>query len=209
MLNVKSFALIMIAVIVSFMGFCVENIFTAFTHGFLSNKNMVLPFLWGYGLAILVLYLLFGTPQNPLFFGKKIHLVGKWRKYLYYFTVAFLGVSIGEIALGFATEKICNIIWWDYSIIPLHITRYTSVPTSCGFSFLIMIFMRYFFNPLLNYFSSMNPQALRVLALSLAFMLSVDMINSALYMMNHNNTLQIWRIDVKQQLHNILADIFP
>jgi hypothetical protein len=86
------YALIMVMVVVSLLGFCVESIFTGFTHGFLSNKNMVLPFLWGYGLAILLLYILFGTPEQPLWFTKQTNFSSKTQKYVYYFIIAFFGV---------------------------------------------------------------------------------------------------------------------
>lgn len=196
--NKTKYALIMVMVVVSLLGFCVESIFTGFTHGFLSNKNMIFPFLWGYGLAILLLYVLFGTPENPLWFTKATNFTNKTQKYVYYFIIAFFGVCIGEILLGYLVEFSCDIIWWDYSIIPFNITKYTSVPTSTAFASLIFIFMRYIFNPLLDRFSSMNYTALKVIAISFATVLTLDMINSALYMLIKRNTLQIWKIKFKK-----------
>lgn len=196
--NKTKYALIMVMVVVSLLGFCVESIFTGFTHGFLSNKNMIFPFLWGYGLAILLLYVLFGTPENPLWFTKATNFTNKTQKYVYYFIISFFGVCIGEILLGYLVEFSCDIIWWDYSIIPFNITKYTSVPTSTAFASLIFIFMRYIFNPLLDRFSSMNYTALKVIAISFATVLTLDMINSALYMLIKRNTLQIWKIKFKK-----------
>lgn len=192
------YALIMVMVVVSLLGFCVESIFTGFMHGFLNNKNMVLPFLWGYGLAILLLYVLFGTPECPLWFTKPTNFTSRTEKYVYYFIIAFFGVCIGEIILGYLVEATCNIVWWDYSILPLNITKYTSVPTSTGFASLIFIFMRYIFNPLLDRFSSMNYTALKFIAISFATVLTLDMINSAIYMLIKRQTLQIWKIKFKK-----------
>ena len=192
------YALIMVMVVVSLLGFCVESIFTVFMHGFLNNKNMVLPFLWGYGLAILLLYVLFGTPECPLWFTKPTNFTSRTEKYVYYFIIAFFGVCIGEIILGYLVEATCNIVWWDYSILPLNITKYTSVPTSTGFASLIFIFMRYIFNPLLDRFSSMNYTALKFIAISFATILTLDMINSAIYMLIKRQTLQIWKIKFKK-----------
>ena len=192
------YALIMVMVVVSLLGFCVESIFTGFMHGFLNNKNMVLPFLWGYGLAILLLYVLFGTPECPLWFTKPTNFTSRTEKYVYYFIIAFFGMCIGEIILGYLVEATCNIVWWDYSILPLNITKYTSVPTSTGFASLIFIFMRYIFNPLLDRFSSMNYTALKFIAISFATVLTLDMINSAIYMLIKRQTLQIWKIKFKK-----------
>lgn len=207
MTNTKSLALILIVVLVSLLGFIVENVFTSFTHGFIDNRNMVLPFLLGYGLAVLTIYKLFGTPKNPLFWGKSIDVSNSHLSVLYYFIIAFLCVSVGEIILGYLIEWTCDIIWWDYTAIPLHITRYTSIPTSTLFALLITVFMRHLFDPLLNSFSKMNPKILSVLALSLIVLLSIDFINSGIYMFKNHNTLRIWHIDFKKSIKQMLLEL--
>ena len=62
------FALIMTAVVVGLIGFCVENIWLAFSKGFMDNRSMCLPFLFGYGIAMIAVYVLFGQLHRPLFF---------------------------------------------------------------------------------------------------------------------------------------------
>lgn len=195
MVETKVFALIMVIVVVSFLGFCVENIFISINHGFIDNRNMILPFLLGYGFSVLAYYILFGTPQKPLFFGNEISISSVFNSTIYCFVISFVGVCIGEILLGYLTEWCCDIIWWDYSKIPLHITRYTSVPTSFGFATLITIFMKYLFNPLLAAFSKINPAILCLLSTILLLLLTLDMMNSAFYMLKNHCTLKIWRFD--------------
>lgn len=201
MVETKTFALIMVIVVVSFLGFCVENIFISINHGFIDNRNMMLPFLLGYGFAVLAYYILFGTPQKPLFFGNEISISSTFNSTAYCFVISFIGVCIGEILLGHLTEWCCDIIWWDYSQIPMHITRYTSVPTSFGFATLITIFMKYLFNPLLSTFSKINPTILAILSTTLLLLLSLDMLNSAFYMLKNHNTLRIWRLDIDKITH--------
>lgn len=46
MLIQKIYALCMIMVIISFLGFVVENIWIAGTKGFMDNRGIFLPFLW-------------------------------------------------------------------------------------------------------------------------------------------------------------------
>lgn len=203
----NTYSLILVLIVISFMGFCVENIFTALTHGFINNKNMILPFLWGYGLALLALYKLFGTPSNPLCFGSQISFSSKAKGNLYYFCVAFIGVCIGEILLGYAVEIICNVIWWDYSMIPLHITKYTSIPTSLGFALIIFLFMRYAFEQLLNRFSALNIKVLKTVSITHAVLLSIDMLNSGLYMLINQNFLSIWRVDFPKSLLHIIMEL--
>ena len=77
--------------LISLLGFIVENLWMLTRSGFIDNRNMNLPFLLGYGLAVVGMYLLIGTP-------KKGH-------FLFYFTIVFFMVSFGEIALGFLVES--------------------------------------------------------------------------------------------------------
>lgn len=188
-------ALILIIVLVSFLGFIVENVSsTVFNHK-IDNRNMVLPFLLGYGLAIFVIFKLFGTPNAPLFFGKEIAINGNFKSLLYYFAISFLCVSIGELILGHFIEWSCQIKWWDYTALPLHVTQYTSIPTSTVFALLITVFMKCMFSPLLDSFSKINPTLLTALSLALIILLSIDFIHSAIYMFTHHTTLNLWRIE--------------
>ena len=79
---------IALVIVVSFLGFCLENIWLLFRNGQIDNRNMNLPFLIGYGAAILIIYFLLGIPQKG-----KVWL---------FFLATFLIVSVGEILLGFA-----------------------------------------------------------------------------------------------------------
>lgn len=65
-------ALGLVIAVVSFLGFAVENIWLAITKGYIDNRNMCLPFLLGYGLAVAVIYLLFGTPKKLWVLGRSI-----------------------------------------------------------------------------------------------------------------------------------------
>lgn len=47
---------ILMAVLVSFLGFVVEDGWLALTKGYIDNRNMHLPFLFGYGIAMVGLY---------------------------------------------------------------------------------------------------------------------------------------------------------
>lgn len=96
--------------IIAFLGFILENIWLAFTKGYVDNRNMSMPFLFGYGMAVISIYSVFGLPQDMTLFGRIA--VGRHSGALY-FTAVFFAVSIGEIVLGNALKftdcggKIC------------------------------------------------------------------------------------------------------
>ncbi len=187
-------AMCMLITVVSFLGFWVENTFIAFTGGYMDNRNVLFPFLLGYGLAIMALYFMFGTPQNPRFFGIDIRSKNMLFNILNYFLIVFLCVSIGECLLGTFVEKTCGIVWWNYSGIPLHITKYTSIPTSIGFAFLITVFMGCFCEPLLRAFSKMNKKLLYTLAIIFMVLLIGDFLFSAARMFSTGKLMKIWKI---------------
>ena len=194
----KGFALIMVVIIVSFAGFWIENIFTAYKKGVMTNRNMLLPFLLGYGLFIWGLYSLFGTPNKPAFFGIPLIFSSSFISFAYYFIISFLLVCMGEITLGSLTEFACGIIWWNYTDIPLHITKYTSVPTSLAFATIITVFMKLLFNPLLEIFISSDKHLLPILSIGLISFLSLDFIHSGIYMYKNRKLLDIWKINFRK-----------
>ena len=91
------------AAVVSFLGFVVENIWLAMTKGYINNRNMNAPFLLGYGLLILFMYAVFGTPAALRMFAKE---KVRWKRYLVYFLCSFAVVCVGEIVLGIVVERL-------------------------------------------------------------------------------------------------------
>ncbi len=131
-------------IIISFIGFWFEDIWMVLRHGVLDNRNMYLPFLIGYGLAIVGIYYVIGTPKK-LF--NKYELKTPYNFILYALLMMMI-VSVGEVVLGTTVENVLGYKYWDYTKIPLHITSYTSVPTSVGFSIVITLFMNFIYDPL-------------------------------------------------------------
>ncbi len=193
----KVFSLCLIITILSFLGFCVENIWLAMTKGYINNRNMYLPFLLGYGLAVIAIYLIFGTPLSPRLFKHCLKTDNTFTNNFIYFLIVFVCVAVGECLLGTIIEKTCDIVWWNYSNIPLHITKYTSIPTATFFSLLITIFMRYFFVPLNNLFTKTNSKLLYILVLILMTAMFVDFLHSAIRMYRTHELMKLWRIQLK------------
>ena len=85
---------LMIVIICSFIGWVVENLWIMLRFGYFDNRNMFCPFLLGYGLAIFIIFLLFGNPKD-------------YPDIEYFFKV-FIFVSISELMLGYSFEYICG-----------------------------------------------------------------------------------------------------
>ncbi len=193
------YALGIMAAIVSFLGFVVENIWLAFTKGYIDNRNMNAPFLVGYGMLILAMYFILGTPGDLLILGKIKHSIPKWMAVIIYFVLSFFVVCIAEIALGVIFEKVSGIQYWNYSMIPLHFTQYTSVPTSIGFALLITIFMGSVFTHLMSLIMRMNPRLMKWLSIILVIIMLGDLIINFYQMITSRTFVRKWRIYVKKK----------
>ncbi len=164
----------LLIVVVSFIGFVVENVWLSFTKGYIDNRNMNLPFLLGYGLACVAVYLLIGTPSEMMLLGRFPVRVTRRRKIVLYFLCLMFLISVGEILLGKITEKLCHIEYWNYTAIPLHITKYTSIPTSTGFASAATLFMGRYFSPLMETFRSLNKSYASIAAAAFLICLTAD-----------------------------------
>lgn len=186
---------VMIAVI-AFLGYITENTWLAITKGYIDNRNMNAPFLLGYGVMVLAIYFLFGTPQNLADWGIMRYIPEGAASYLFYYVLSFLLVSVGEILLGTTVEKICGIEYWNYEWIPFHLTKYTSLPTSVMFAGIITFFMSNLFDPIMRGLLKMDPQRIKVISVVLTTLLVWDFIASFHKMYQKQDFNLIWKYEL-------------
>jgi uncharacterized membrane protein len=185
-MTIKTFgAACLMVIAVSFIGFLTENIWLFLTKHTIDNRNMTLPFLFGYGLTAIALYFIIGIPDGT-------HDVK-------YFISASIIVMLGEITLGTAVEHICHINYWNYSWIPLHITKYTSIPTTFLFATAITIFMGRFWNPMMGFFLRIESTGIYIFAAFFAAVLFVDMLHSFIKMYQNKALYYVWQIEFKSK----------
>lgn len=177
----RVFYFILMAVLISFLGFMLENIWLAVTKGFIDNRNMRFPFLWGYGLFISGLYILMGIPEDFVLSALP-EMKSTAARYISYFAVVFLIVSAGEIFLGKTTEDLFGFYYWNYERLPLHLTRYTSVPTSTGFALIITFFMSECYMPIMYALEKIPLEIAKPVAVIGAVVLTWDLITSFIKM---------------------------
>lgn len=183
-------AYLFMIVVVSFMGWVVENAWLLLRKGFMDNRNMNLPFLLGYGIACVGIFIILGKPK----------------KFWIYFLECFFLISAGEIIMGSLMEKICGFEWWNYNSIPLHITKYTSIPTSCAFALAVTLFMKYCFTPLLTVFNKHSSKFITGLASVLVIVLVADLSFSFVQMYKIHGLYEKWQIPLAQMpLHRIFS----
>lgn len=196
-INYSVGAMLIMTAFISFLGFALENIWLTVRKGYMDNRNMFAPFLLGYGVAVMGFYLLLGTPENP-----RVYRMNHWQndpnlRLAAYFIIVFLCVSLGEILLGKTIEKVCGVILWDYTSIPLHITRYTSIPTSIGFSVIIIVFMDCFFERIMDLIMRVDPAVALFAGAALGIIMVVDFFVNAVRMIKTHSMMTVWRLDIE------------
>ena len=189
--------MVLTAAVISFLGFVLENIWLLLSKGVADNRNMSLPFLAGYGIGVVGLYLLLGTPRKPLPHLRKrmgVMRIPLWVRYALYFLVSFVAVTAAEVVLGAAFEYVMGFAYWDYSELPLTITRYSSVLTSAGFALIITLFMSFAMERLIGVLSRLPLKISLPLSVSLGALMTADMLLSfyIMYIEKEHNIL--WQI---------------
>ena len=149
-------------------------------------------------IAIILIYLILGTPEELRFLKHRVHIESKMVRIVLYLIGVMLCVSIGEILLGKLVEHVCGFQWWNYSKLPLHITQYTSIPTSFAFGALITTFMNFFFEPLIAFFEGWNDTVLKVTATILMVIMVGDFLYAAYKMIKTQGPLIRWRLFLKK-----------
>lgn len=194
MIKVNIFALGMMAALISFLGFIVENVWLALTKGCINNRNMNMPFLLGYGCLVIAMYLLIGTPGDMHWpFGRSLHMA-KAEKCFWYFMISMMVVSVSELILGNLVEKLCGFEYWNYLWLPLHLTKYTSLPTSMAFAAMITFFMENCFYPVLAWIMKMDADRMRIISIVLMIIMTADFFVSFYDMYKKKDFHMKWRI---------------
>lgn len=188
------YPLMNMVVLSSFIGYVVENAFKLIMNGYIDNRYMFLPFLLGYGFFIAVIGIFIGTPQNLFPLSKRNLKLSKPLGFLVYFIASTILVSVGELVLGFAVEWIGGFSYWDYTSLPLNFTKYTSLPTSLGFGFIITLFMGFVYDPAMRFFErKKSSRAWRILSVVGILLLVADFIASFAVMISTGKRMVIWR----------------
>lgn len=189
--------LIAVIVVASVMGYITENIWIAIRLGYLDNRGMLMPGLIGYGIAMVGIYFILGTPQQPRLMGQEVELHEIVTKVIYYIVMSAIIVSVGEILLGNLVEHMCKFEWWNYASLPLHIGKYTSVFTSIGFGSLITLFMNSIFPKIGELAIELCVKGSTKVIWLICLLLVVDFFYEIQYMVKNKKIHKVWKINLR------------
>ena len=174
---------------VSLIGFLAENVWSYLATGFVGNRGFILPFLFVYGLGILIIYLILGTPTT-----KRLPL----------YMLCVYGIITGlQIGYGYAVEAVFGFRPWELSEMYLSVTPYASMLVSLGFAGLISLFMNVIFTPALEWFNKISKNILiRALAIVLLLGMIGDFVLGLIQSSNVGERFFLWTLDLN--MYNIV-----
>lgn len=105
-----------------------------------------------------------------------------------------VAVSVGEVLLGTIVERLCGIEYWNYASLPMHVTKYTSVPTSAGFASKITFFMGKCFTPLMDLIGRLDFPGLRAVSILLMVVMALDFFYSFRQMIMSKDFYLKWQV---------------
>lgn len=197
--NYKLVHILIMVIIMSFAGFVVENIFRFLRDGVINSRRQILPFLFAYGIAVFVLYIVVGTPKEMRFFKWKLfrknNKLSKFGKDFCYFLILFAFIFFGEIMFGTFVEAVSGIVLWDYTGIPLRFTKYTSIPTALLLAVGLLLFMRFVFEPLMRKIEKIPEKVAWIIDLALGIPIVLDWLLMLVLMLGFQYSENWWMID--------------
>lgn len=187
--------LLLISYIAGFIGWVVENIACAVNLHYIDDRHQLFPVLAAYSFGIFILFFVLGTPDEMRIFSHKIKKRNNdLLNNLFYFIIIFFLILVGEMSVGLFFEHVLGIVTWNYNHIPLHITQYTSIPTTFGFSIGVCILMKFIFPFFVNLFNRINVKKRKILSIVLGLLISFDYLYMLLYGVIANKFPSYWKI---------------
>lgn len=158
----------LLTMLLSFLGWAFETTLTFIQTGkFYDRGFMTMPFCPIYGVSLIAIYFLLGTPNE----GRGIlkNVTDPLARCLIYLVFAFIVPTAAELIVGFIFDVFFNTSLWSYTGLPFNFRGYISLPVSLGWMLAVFAFMGYLF-PLFKRFVFKIPKGL---AISLATALVV------------------------------------
>lgn len=172
--------------IFSFFGWVLEEVFFYATgRGICDRGFLVLPLCPVYGLGIMGTYLILGVPQRMRFFSYSLKestsvLRTVWR-YTLYLILGGLICTASELLIGVLLDYGFGVVMWDYSALPLHVGTYICLLFAFIWGFLVLLFMRYCFLPIMRFLYSVSRDILYAVLIPLSVLLTVDLFFNSAY----------------------------
>ena len=158
---------------ISMLGWIWETIYLSLKYEqFMDRGFLTMPFCPIYGIAIMSVYFLIGTPKEGRGLLKGIH--NKYALYITYFLMAMLIPTIIELFTGWFFDEVCGKMLWTYEGNWMNFRGYICPSVTLFWGVSLTLVMRYVFPHLKNLFFKIPDEIARGMAIFMLVLLSGD-----------------------------------
>ena len=198
-LGVEFVYLYLVGMIFAFIGWCAENTAKLVIGGTIDSRFHILPFIAIYVSISFAFHIALGSPNNIVFFGKRIFKSETPKTKILSNVISFVGISLavflGELVVGNMWDILFGVKLWNYSKLPLHLTQYTSIVSTLGFGAGAYLIFKFIYNPLLNLFrNKLSYKVAKWIVLTLGVLIAADGLRMILCIIFMGEAPMCWRI---------------
>ena len=200
-LGVEFVYLFLLGIGFAFIGWVAENTAKLCISGVIDSRFHILPFISPYLLISFAFHIAFGSPDDLVFFGKRLFKKKTRKSVILSNLIAWLMITffvfIGELAVGNAWDALFGVKLWNYSKHPLHITQYTSILSFGGFGLGAYLIFKLLYNPTLNFVRKrVNYTLAKWIVGILGSLIILDTVRMMLCIIILGEAPIFWRIDL-------------
>ena len=184
--------LVILFVLVSFLGWCMETIYFRIRWGAFSDRGfLTLPLCTIYGSCIMAVFLVMGTPTGgrlkSLFEHAKrlpvlLRSISYVGLYAMYFAAAALIPTIAEFFVALFFDKVFGIVLWDYSYYRFDVCGYICLEMTLVWGIMITAAMRIVWPLLVKLVCLSSPRVVKVKAVILSVLILADLLFNLIYL---------------------------
>lgn len=188
----KFFYLIIMFMLVSFIGWCIETIYFKITFNDFTDRGfLTLPLCTVYGSSVILIYALIGTPAKgrlrPLFaraacLPAPVKIAAYAGLFAVYFAIAALLATAAEFVTGLLFDKVFGVELWSYSRHTHNLFGYICIEMSLVWGALITAAMGIIWPPVEKIVFAIEPKAVRAVAITFLICIAFDFIFNTAYL---------------------------
>lgn len=181
------------------IGWIAENVVKAVSDGVIDSRFHTLPFISPYALVPFAFAIVFGNADDLALFGKKV-FKNQSRKTkilsnIITYAIICFGVFVGEFVVGNAWDILFGVQLWNYSFLPLQVTKYAGLIPSLGYGTGAFLLFRFAYTPLLNLLrKKADFKKAKVFAIVIGSLIVLDTVVMGLHIAIAGEAPMLWRI---------------
>ncbi len=191
--------LYLFGIIMAFVGWVAENTVKLISSGTIDCRFQLLPFIWVYALIPFAFQIVLGNPDNLTVFGKQVfkrHTVyTKLISNLTTVAVILAAVFVGELLVGGLWEIAFGVKLWDYSQLPLQVTRYAGVIPTLGYGGGAYLIFKFVYTPLIDFFrKKVSHKVALIICCTLGVLIALDTVFMCVHIAVTHRAPMYWSV---------------